>query len=149
MDMSNSSGPVQAESVRREEEERMKQEAKEATLRAAKERLERLQSTWREDQQLKEVCMSTPPFTCTCSIAPGFVFGCPTCSLFLSSSQRCNTGRVLVTLRLNRSPKVLHFRGQCFKGEIGRSLCCCSGTPCLHTRMPSNMHMGGGGGVTN
>ena len=49
------SSSVQAESVRRAEQERMKQEAKEATLRAAKERLERLQSTWREDQQLKEV----------------------------------------------------------------------------------------------
>ena len=76
----------------------MKHEAKEATLRAAKERLERLQSTWREDQQLKEVCMSTLPLTCTCSIAPAVAFGCTTCFCFLSSSQSCNTGRVLVTL---------------------------------------------------
>lgn len=54
----------QAESVRKAEEERMKQEAKEATLRAAKERLERLQATWKEDQHLKEVhphCPPTPP----------------------------------------------------------------------------------------
>ena len=52
---------LQAESVRKAEEERMKQEAKEVTLRAAKERLDRLQATWKEDQQLKEV--QHPPTT--------------------------------------------------------------------------------------
>ena len=46
---------VQAESVRKAEEERMKREAKEALLRANKERLDRLQAAWKEDQQLKEV----------------------------------------------------------------------------------------------
>lgn len=50
----------QAESVRKAEEERMKQEAKGAALRAAKERLDRLQATWREDQHLKEVCLPSP-----------------------------------------------------------------------------------------
>ena len=53
---------VQAESVRKAEEERMKQEAKEAALRAAKERLDRLQATWREDQHLKEVRWPQPLF---------------------------------------------------------------------------------------
>lgn len=67
-----SGGCVQAESVRRAEEERMKQEVKDATLRAAKERLERLQSTWREDQQLKEVCIHTPAVPPTCSAAYAF-----------------------------------------------------------------------------
>ncbi len=33
----------------------MKREAKEALLRANKERLDRLQAAWKEDQQLKEV----------------------------------------------------------------------------------------------
>ena len=46
---------AQAESVRKAEEERMKREAKEALLRANKERLDRLQAAWKEDQQLKEV----------------------------------------------------------------------------------------------
>ncbi len=46
---------AQAESVRKTEEERMKREAKEALLRANKERLDRLQAAWKEDQQLKEV----------------------------------------------------------------------------------------------
>ncbi|DBA73696.1 TPA: hypothetical protein ACH3X2_009676 [Trebouxia sp. C0005] len=44
----------EAESVRKAEEERMKREAKEALLRANKERLDRLQAAWKEDQQLKE-----------------------------------------------------------------------------------------------
>ncbi|KAL3140102.1 hypothetical protein ABBQ38_004382 [Trebouxia sp. C0009 RCD-2024] len=44
----------EAESVRKAEEERMKQEAKGAALRAAKDRLDRLQATWREDQHLQE-----------------------------------------------------------------------------------------------
>ena len=48
---------VQAESVRKAEEARMKQEAKEATLRATKEKLGRLQAAWKEDQHLKEVPM--------------------------------------------------------------------------------------------
>lgn len=48
---------VQAESVRKAEEARMKQEAKEATLRATKEKLDRLQAAWKEDQHLKEVPM--------------------------------------------------------------------------------------------
>lgn len=47
--------------MRKAEEERMRQEAKEATLRAAKERLDRLQATWKEDQQLREVGMPSPP----------------------------------------------------------------------------------------
>ena len=51
---------AQAETVRKAEEERMKQEAKETALRAAKERLDRLQATWREDQHLKEVCSPSP-----------------------------------------------------------------------------------------
>ena len=46
---------AQAESVRKAEEERMQREAKEALLRANKERLDRLQAAWKEDQQLKEV----------------------------------------------------------------------------------------------
>lgn len=48
-------GWLQAESVRKAEEERMRQEAKESILRANKERLDRLQAAWKEDQQLKEV----------------------------------------------------------------------------------------------
>lgn len=82
--LANSSGSgLQAESVRKAEEERMKQEVKDATLRAAKERLERLQSTWREDQQLKEVCICTPANTLhTCLLVSfetaGFPHLCPT-----------------------------------------------------------------------
>lgn len=47
--------------MRKAEEERMRQEAKEATLRAAKERLDRLQATWKEDQQLREVGLPSRP----------------------------------------------------------------------------------------
>ena len=53
--MPSKRGWLQAESVRKAEEERLRQEAKESILRANKERLDRLQAAWKEDQQLKEV----------------------------------------------------------------------------------------------
>jgi len=60
---------LQAESVRQAEEVRMKQEAKEATLRSTKERLDRLQAAWKEDQHLKEVCMLSSFGLCSGSIS--------------------------------------------------------------------------------
>lgn len=47
----------------------MKQEAKEATLRSTKERLDRLQAAWKEDQHLKEVCMLSSFGLCSGSIS--------------------------------------------------------------------------------
>jgi len=84
---------VQAESVRKAEEERMKREAKEALLRANKERLDRLQAAWKEDQQLKEV-----PEPCSSCLYKQYTAEC--CCLWLPSGHMASKGHSLAAAQL-------------------------------------------------
>ena len=84
---------VQAESVRKAEEERMKREAKEALLRANKERLDRLQAAWKEDQQLKEV-----PEPCSFCLYKQYTAEC--CCLWLPSGHMASKGHSLAAAQL-------------------------------------------------